>query len=659
MSGVVGIAYFDGRSVDNADLFRMIDTLAHRGPDGMRIWSDCSIGLGHLTLWTTPESVNERLPFSDVTGALTITADARIDNREELLSALNIRYRLAGEIGDGELILAAYERWGEHCPEHLLGDFAFAIWDARRQTLFCARDHFGVRPFYYYRSDNSFFFASEIKALLSVSEVPQRLNEVRLADYLILLMEDEVSTLYQGIHRLPPRSSLMMRREEIHVRCYWELDPTKEVRFQSDREYADAFHDIFTEAVRCRLRSVGPIGSTLSGGLDSSSIVCVARDVLRKQGGDHLHTFSGVYDDVFVCDERPYINAVLSQGDIAAHFVHPDRLSPLSSWKGAQCPDDEPIWHAQIALNRSLYESAENNNVRVLLDGNGGDEIVSHGTFYLTELAISGKYLTFFSEAVPFAEHFHYSLWHVIRKWVIAPIIPDVARYVWRALRRRNQPPWVLENIPIRVDFAQGIGLEQRYERLEARWKRPFRTCRQQHWLEITSGVETCSLEVMDRIASLFHIEARYPFHDRRLAEFCLSLPSSQKMRQGWTRMIIRRALYNSLPEKVLWRGDKGNIGPSFDHTLFTVDREVLEDIILSNPGSIAEYVDIDDLQRIYMRYRSSANIGDGFILWRVAVLALWLRRTGLVSSGRIGSDPYSTIHNARIVQSISRRRHI
>ena len=166
MSGIIGIHYLDGRPVDRENLTKMVDILAHRGPDGADIWVDGCVGLGHRMLWTTPESLIEKLPLENQRGDLVITADARIDNRDELIAALQINNRPSDKVVDSELILAAYEKWGEDCPEHLLGDFAFAIWDERRELLFCARDHFGVKPFYYYFANNTFAFGSEIKALL-------------------------------------------------------------------------------------------------------------------------------------------------------------------------------------------------------------------------------------------------------------------------------------------------------------------------------------------------------------------------------------------------------------------------------------------------------------------------------------------------------------
>src|SRR4028118_115937 len=183
MSAIVGLYNLDGRSIERSAVEQMVAALAHRGPDGAGVWSEGAVGLGHCMLWTTPESLHEKLPLVDKSRDLTITADARIDNREELMEQLGITAEAHGEVSDSQLVLAAYGKWGEDCPQHLLGDFAFVIWDGAKQQLFCARDHFGVKPFYYhYAADKRFAFATEIKALLGLPEVPRQLNEVRVAE---------------------------------------------------------------------------------------------------------------------------------------------------------------------------------------------------------------------------------------------------------------------------------------------------------------------------------------------------------------------------------------------------------------------------------------------------------------------------------------------
>ena len=241
------------------------------------------MGLCHLRLCITPESLHEHLPMPDAAQNLVLTADARIDNRDELINELAIAETGHRVVTDSELILAAYARWGEGCPERLVGDFAFAIWDGRNQTLFCARDHFGVKPFYYHRSGRFFAFASEIRALLRLKAISGRVNETKVADFLGRTELDPTTTFYQDLLQLPAAHSMVIGHERSAIRCYWALDGSRELRLKSDDEYDEAFRAHFTRAVRDHVRSAYPIGSLLSGGLDSSSIVAVAKKVVFEK----------------------------------------------------------------------------------------------------------------------------------------------------------------------------------------------------------------------------------------------------------------------------------------------------------------------------------------------------------------------------------------
>ena len=268
MSGIAGIFSRSGQPVDATVLERMVALLSHRGPDGSGCWHEAQAGLGHRMLWTTPESLNEKQPWSELD--CTIAADARLDNRAELIRKLALDFRSEDDCPDSRLILLAYAMWGKECAKYLLGDFAFAIWDARTQEFFCARDPIGVKPFYYFLTEKQFGFASEMKAILATPQVPKRLNEEWLLAFFVpgAADLDKTSTFFQDIQRLPPAHSLVVSSRSYSLSCYWALDPDREIRLKSDQEYAEAFRECFTEAVRSRLRSAYLVGSTLSGGLD-------------------------------------------------------------------------------------------------------------------------------------------------------------------------------------------------------------------------------------------------------------------------------------------------------------------------------------------------------------------------------------------------------
>ncbi len=629
MSAIAGIYLLDGRSVDPADLERMVERLAHRGPDGSASWTSGPVGLGHRMLWTTPESLHEKFPLGNPTGTIVLTADARLDNRDELITALRINGRPHGEITDSELILNAYERWGERCPDKLLGDFAFAVWDGRTQTLFCARDHLGVRPFYYYRSGQMFVFGSEIKALLCLPEVPRRLNEVRVADYLVPMLEDKVITFYQDILRLPAAHVMTVSPERASVRCYWALDPARDIRYGSDEEYAEAFLELFTETVRCRLRSAYPVGSLLSGGLDSSSIVCTARQLLAQQGRGKLHTFSAIFPDVPECDERPYINAVLAQGGLEPHYVQGGRLSPLADLDRVLWHQDEAFYAPNLFLHLGLYRAAQRQAIRVLLDGFDGDIVMSHGISYLTELARTWRWITLSKEVNGLSKNFNRSPWMILWRHGFKPLIPEPILHVCQMLRACKRPAWRFNTI-ISPDFARRVGLSDRLQALRGEQRRPPRTSREAHYRGLTCGLIPFTLEVADRAAAAFSIGPRYPFFDRRVVEFCLALPPEQKLHQGWTRVVMRRALANVLPEEVRWRGGKSNLSPNFTRGLLGFQQRPIEEVILDDPKVIQDYVDMAALRETCRRYACHGGEQEALTVWKALTLALWLHQTDL-----------------------------
>ena len=636
MSGIAGILHLDGVPAGRADVERMLARLAHRGPDGAGVWSGGTVGFGHRLLHTTPESLRERLPLASADGSLVLTADARIDNRTDLCSVL----RAPSSVTDAELLLSAYERWGERTPEHLLGDFAFAIWDERRQMLFCARDHFGVKPFYYHhRPDRLFAFASEIKGLLALPEIPVRLNETRVADYLLTLFEDRAITFYEDILRLPPAHQMTVARDGVRIEQYWALDPERELRLGSDAEYAAAFRELFTDAVRCRLRSAFPVGSLLSGGLDSSSVACTARALQAPEGGGPLPTFSALFDDVPVCDEHSFIDAVLAGGGFEAHYVRGDRLSPLADLDRVLDQQDEAFYAPNLFLHWGLYGAARGAGVRVLLDGLDGDSTVSHGLGRLAELARAGRWLTLARELRRLSRHFDASPWRFFRFYVARRIAPAPVRRLWRLLRGHRGPWW---NPPATIGaaFARRSNVDARVRALRGDGGEAIRSERADHHRVLTQGLVPFALEVADRAAAAFGLEPRYPFFDKRLAEFCLALPADQKLRDGWTRFVLRGAMTGILPEAVRWRGGKSDLSPNFVRALLGAQTAALKEVVFGDAATIAPYVELGAVRAAWRRLLDTESEQDALVVWQVVTLALWLRRTGLAPNTRTERAP-------------------
>jgi asparagine synthase (glutamine-hydrolysing) len=637
VSAIFGIYSLDGCPV-TADLQAVQAALGHRRGGGARTWQHDDVGLGHGTFHTTDEPLDDPQPLIRDRGRFVLTADARIDNRCDLIAALGLGAHGDESIGDAELILAAYKRWGEGAPEHLIGDFAFALWDSTRNILFCARDAMGVRPLYYsHRPGRSFAFSSDITALLACGRVPRRLNEARVADHLLRNFDDRSSTFYEGVVRLPAAHALTVGRQSARLRQFWSLDPTRDLRLASDDEYAEAFRETFLEAVRCRTRSPLPVGSMLSGGLDSSSIACAA-NLVMPEASRPLRTFSAIFPDLPEhelrrTDERSYLGTVLGSGTFDPSFVRATDVSPLFDWPCVSRHLGQACVAPNLYIHWQLYKAAAGKGVRVLLDGIDGDTTVSHGLALLADLTRAGRWIRFLREARALAKtrSSPYRFREIVWRFGIRSLVPE--RLVrMQHLRRSSHGPQEGRSI-LRREFRDHLRVDQRATE-ERHAAEEASDARVRHHRALMSPLIPYALEFADAASSAFALDVRYPFFDRRLIEFCLAIPADQKLQRGWTRAIMRRALGGMLPREIQWRAGKADLSPNFARGLFERDRPLIKDVVFSGVRRLEQYVDVTAVQEAYRRWEAEPlrRQQEAFTLFTVTTLATWLEQSGLPS---------------------------
>lgn len=652
MSGIGAIYYLDARVVDASALARINELLRHRGNDASGIWHRGPVGLAHRMMWTTPESLIEKLPATSASGNSVITCDARIDNRSELIPQLPFFGRSRDEVTDSEVILAAYEKWGEECLPRLIGDFVFAIWNEREKVLFAARDPLGVKHFYYFhRPGKLFALASEIKGLFALDEIPRELDEQHLGDYLVVNSEDKESTFYKNIKRLPATHALRVSRGGLRMWRYWE-PAVDELRLRNNDEYLEAFREKFTAAVTSRLRSAYPVGSMLSGGLDSSSIVCVASDYLKHQRRDPLHTYSAIFPAVAKVDQRidetRFMQSVIDKTNCQAHFVNVDGASPLKDTEKILWHTDDPVG-APIYMDWEIFTAAQKHGVRTVLSGIDGDSTVSHGYEDFTNFALRRRYLRLFREAfalnknMPRRSHsLKRSIWHR----GLAKAMPPWTYDVWRKLRGRKPEDYTPSPITFPLHFKT-VNAEFRHQQdLENRVVKFYKqnypdgiSPIEYHWRALTGGHFAMILENCEKAAAALSIEPRYPFFDRRLIEFCIALPPGQRINKGWTRSIFRHAMEGILPPDVQWRTDKSNIGASLKINLLRYGFRELEDALYTNSSLLEKYVDVELLRSAYQDYKADPLGKDSTVLLLLTNVYLlsWLKQE---SSTQGGPDP-------------------
>ncbi len=625
MSGICGIFNLDGAPVSPTQLHKMTEAAAHRGPDGIHYWIDHNIGLAHLALHVTPESVRENQPLLSRDGQLCLTADARVDNRPELIEILTAKgYLLDKEPTDADLILTAYQCWGADCPVHLVGDFAFAIWDARERRLLCVRDARGVKPLHYSQLNRTFCFASEVGQVIEHPGVPRRLDEIAVADILTRNFHDEEWTLFRDVRRLPPAHRLIANANGIRLQRYWDLAPSARIRYRRDEEYAAHFLHLFRRAVEDRLRTRAKVvGIAMSGGLDSCSIAAVAQRMLSGKGGSpRLVAYSYAFDNLKDCDERAYSQRMADELGVEIEYIPAEQFwflrEPVSLWPNLESPH---LWFE--SATRHLLGRLRDRGGRVLLTGEGGDGLL-RGTPLSQGDRLRRVEIGVLREIARYARDKRRPYHRLLYGYLARPLIPDVVVESLRRLLGRTTQPHIPEWIS--PTFTKGTRLA---ERLAVRLPRVSRSPSRQRFYErtIVLSAEGRAVSWHDHAAARHSLEARHPFLDRRLLEFVWSIPPEQLFRAGQHRALHRRAMAGILPETIRLREDKTIFDSFVALSLREKEagkvRELLKSPMLGKIGAVNPEklrLEFED----HFTGRATTPVG---ILIPPIVLELWLRR--------------------------------
>ena len=568
MSGIAGFFQRRGYDANDLELKEMLSVSSHRGKDKRLYCCHGPAAIGINLLQTTPQSLFEGIRYKQVPHHWVVS-DARLDNRDDLGKCLGLSRSDVQLASDGQLILASYQRWHTACPKYLLGDFSFAIYDERHRTWYCARDQMGTKPFHYYLSKDLFVFASESKTVLAVSGVPPDLNEERIGDFLVSawLYESE-STLFKAIRRLPPAHSLHVTATSSLLSEYWNLGDVAEQKLRSDDDYAEQFRNLFTESVRCRLRSQGPVSTMMSGGVDSSSITCVAHSLVRNEGLPAVQVYSGIADDGWKCRESPYVQALTDYLKIQPRLIRADEMVNYAlDMFGLLKSLDDPRNADMLDQRMLAYRFAAEAGSKVMLDGLGGDDVFSFPEPALACLVESGSAwrgiglsLMMWKSWGGFNFEGAGSAWGAsipaARRW----LVPEWAKRAKRKLSALPGPPLGYRKYLINEEFRNKSGVSDRILARFLKYQNVPETIRALSVRVVTEPHLTGAQEMYDNVAAQFGIEPRRPCMDRRLVEFCVDLPVRQKVRRGWNKWILRNSLEGIVPDAVRWRRNIGGI---------------------------------------------------------------------------------------------------
>ncbi len=554
MSGIVGIWNLDGKPVEREVLARMSATMAHRGPDGEENWVEGPVGLACQLFRVTPESEKETQPMVGSSGAVLVF-DGRLDNREELLSSLKDSYQVSSSSPDPDLVFAAYEVFGDKFPERLLGDFALGLFDPNRQRLLIARDAIGIRPLYYYRTRETFLFSSEIKAILAHPCVSAKPNDDTLADFLFSNVRDQEMTFFDGISSLPPAHIALINPQKFWKRRYWDFDPAERIRLESFEEYTVAFRHLFEQAVRRRLRSAHPVAVSVSGGLDSSSIFCVAESLARRESEvPPIGGFSYTSREGSPSDERGFLVEVEKKYQTTIQRVPVGPMEMLDGSEEAVCYLEVPMLDEHWSNTRTFLRTIKELGTRVVLTGHWADQVLFPQA-YLVDLFRSLAW----NEVKAHLNEF--GLWQTDAdpRYFRRRFVLDLFKYhlprpffpLIRRLRVKRDRPWYS------VTFRQRA--------FRRAWKQTANglTSSSAHaqslYEEARSAHHVLCMEWNNKMAAMHGLEMAFPFLDRDLLSFLMAVPGEVLTWNGVPKALLRAAMGGVLPETIVhrrWKAD-------------------------------------------------------------------------------------------------------
>jgi asparagine synthase (glutamine-hydrolysing) len=612
MSAICAAYRWDGAPVPVTVPERLLTAMSEYGaeasywaPDG----PESAVALGCIPWRVTPEDAHYRGPVRTADGSVVVVADIRIDNRGELTAELGMDARDAASLCDADLVLAAWLQWQHECPSHIIGEFAFIVWDARTQELFGARDALGHRVLFYHESPHGVELATTAHALTTLAHVGTRLNEQKVAEFLVLLQRSE-NSFFQGILRLPAAHVLRADRTGVRVQRYWSPAPGRMLQLSSDDEYVEAFNEVFDAAVRSQLRSAGDIGMMASGGLDSSSVAAVAAEQLRAEHRTlttyHAAPRAGYAGPVrrgFVTDESADVEALARMHpNIELHVRRTDGSSPLKDletlFRMTGVPPRNP---SNVPWVLAIYALAAQGGTRVMLTGAKGNATISQeGLRSLRDSAARGEWGRVWRETRAVARSTGQGRRDVFRRAVVAPLMPRALESAIHWLRRaETKPVWSANLSAINPEFARAMGVEERIRAANRHHRDLHRLSEMDFRLTVLAG----GADVYDLYSGFrpwFGIETRDPTADLRVVEFCMAVPGSQYLREGVTRSLIRRAMVGRLPDQIRLRPTYGLQGPDWPEWLPSIRGELRAELDRLDASETAQRcLDLPKMRRL------------------------------------------------------------
>jgi asparagine synthase (glutamine-hydrolysing) len=558
MSGIAGLLRFDGRAVTRHDLGRAANALRQYGPDQSEIVANGSIGLVHVLMRMTAEDRFDRQPWRGASGSL-ITADVRLDNRDDVLARIGIPRRDAAAWADSRVLLTGWEKLGDDLWPMLRGPFAVAIWDPCSRALTLARDHLGLNVVMWHKAERFFAFATMPNGLFAFANVPRELSEEKLADFLVLNHADHVTTMYRNVFRVPPAHVMRVTADgSIRQRRYWSLAEIKPVRLASDSDYAEGLRECLDLAVRRQMRSAHPIGCLLTGGLDSSSVSALAARALAEKN-QRLVAFTGVPRSGFdgpvpnghYADETPYVDAIArAVPNIDVTYVRNDECDDFAELERFFIALEGPVRNpTNLGWVLAILRLARAQGRRVLLGGLYGNYTISwNGWSQAAAHLKGGRLLTACRQWQLYYRRTSYSRWVALRKLLAEPLVPErLSNWADRRRHPTRIAAWQ-DHAAIRPDFAAAMAVDARAQKVGHDF---LYRMRQDERLRGLAQIDYVG-DWHAAEKAVTGVEVRDPTADLDVISYCFGVPLEQYLAEGIDRSLIRRAMWGLLPDMVL-----------------------------------------------------------------------------------------------------------
>ena len=613
MSALAGIWRFDGKPQPDTDCARMLAAQQIYGPHDRRQWSDDTLAMGRRLFRTVPEDIYDRQPLQSLDGRLTLIADVRLDNRDDLIAEVGLAPAEARELCDAAILLETLERWGEQAASRLVGDFAFVLWHATAQRLLLARDFIGQRPLHYHCGRGFFAFASMPKGLHALSEIPYGPDEQLVAELMVLMPRRGPRTFFKDIARVEPGHIVTVTRNGLSSRRYWQAQRPSGSRLRSSN-YIEGLRHHLDQATQSRLRGVnGAVATQLSAGLDSSAVTATAARLLAPCGGKVV-AFTAVpragYDGPELKrsfnDEAPLAAVTAAMYPNIEHvLIRSGHNSPLDALDRAFYLFERPLLNLcnRVWIN-AINQAARERKLTVMLIGFMGNMTASYnGAELLTELLLAGRFIKLWREAKNFVEKTN-SSWGGALINTFGPFIP-VWLWHWHERRARGHAANVLDYTAIRADYLTERNLPatacaRDLDFTYRPWKDGFAM---RLW-----GMSRFDLaEVNKGTLAGWAIDQRDPLADKRLVEYCLRIPTDEYFSNSTYRALARRAFSDRLPQAVISTRKRGHQAADWHEGVAAARSDIVAELVrLADCAPVARALDIEKMKGLIDNFPTS-----------------------------------------------------